>query len=69
LAKKLTLARSARRDAHDGRQYTPVVRTAKTNRPSNRSSRVSTARQASVSLISVEAVGRSIAMVAMICSL
>lgn len=42
LAKNSTELRRGRRLGHDGRQYTPVVRTAKTNRPSCRASRAIT---------------------------
>src|SRR5579863_546452 len=45
LAKKRTFSRRGRRAAHDGRQYTPVLETAKTNSPSCRASRATTAFQ------------------------
>src|ERR1700757_4214321 len=44
-AKNWTFSRRGRRAAHDGRQYTPVVETAKTNCPSWHASRETTAFQ------------------------
>src|SRR5271157_2512093 len=43
--KNFTRSRRGRRDGHDGRQYTPVEVTAKTNTPSRLASRAITACQ------------------------
>src|ERR1700681_4224567 len=45
LRKNVTFSRRGRLDGHDGRQYTPVEDTAKTNFPSLAPSRASTASQ------------------------
>jgi hypothetical protein len=50
VSKKRTFWRRAGRAGHDGRQYTPVVRTANTNAPSAALSRAAIARQRAASV-------------------
>jgi hypothetical protein len=50
VSKNVTRSRRGRRLAHDGRQYTPVLRTAYTNNPSALRSWATTAFQRAASL-------------------